>query len=119
MEELTSKKVLAAIAAEKATISAPVAGIFLLPETAPTQLAENDAYGRIVAPTFRAVTKEPLVTEARTGTFTGPAGKIDVTLDHGAAGVTASIDGQLKWLGAKGTLELAAGRTPWILSALR
>ena len=119
MEQLTSKKVLAAIAAERSVISAPVAGIFLPPDPAPKQLSENDAYGRLIAPTFRVVTTGPLVTEANTASFTGPAGKMEVKLDHGPTGVSASVDGQLKWLGAKGTLEFAAGRTPWLLSVLR
>jgi multidrug efflux pump subunit AcrA (membrane-fusion protein) len=119
LEKLTSKKVAAAVQAERSVITAPATGLFIPPETAPEKLAENDGYGRIIAPSFRAVTKTALVTDADTAVFDAPAGRIDVKLEHGAAGVTARVDGQLKWVGAKGTLEVAAGRTPWLLSALR
>lgn len=119
MEELTSKKVNAAVLAERSVITAPAAGLFLPPDGAPETVAENDAWGRIVGPTFRAVTKTPLVTDAQTAVFSGPAGRLDVKLDKTAAGVTARVEGQLKWVGAKGTLEVASGRTPWLLSALR
>lgn len=119
MEELTSKKVNAAVLAERSVITAPAAGLFLPPDAAPEAVAENDAWGRIVGPTFRAVTKTPLVTDAQTAVFSGPAGRLEVKLDKTAAGVTARVEGQLEWVGAKGTLEVASGRTPWLLSALR
>ena len=119
MEELTSKKVNAAVLAERSMITAPATGLFLPPDAAPEKVAENDAWGRIVGTTFRAVTTTPLVTDAQTAVFSGPAGRLDVKLDKTAAGVTARVEGQLKWVGAKGTLEVASGRTPWLLSALR
>ena len=119
LEQLTSKKVMAAVQAERSVITAPAAGLFLPPETAPEKLAENDGYGRIVGPTFRAVTTTALVTDADTAVFAAPAGRIDVKLDRTPVGVTARVEGQLKWVGAKGTLEVASGRTPWLLSALR
>ena len=119
LEQLTSKKVMAAVQAERSVITAPAAGLFIPPETSPEKLGENDGYGRIVAPTFRAVTQTALVTEADTAVFAAPAGRVDVKLERSAAGVTARVEGQLKWVGAKGTLEVASGRTPWLLSALR
>lgn len=119
LEELTSKKVLADVQKERAVIVAPAAGLFLAPETAPQKLAENDTYGRIVAPTFRAVTKEPLVTGADTAVFVAPSGRVDVKIFRSAAGVTARVEGSPRWVGARGTLEVASGKTPWLLSALR
>ncbi len=119
LEELTSKKVAVAVRSERSVITAPAAGLFLAPETAPVRLAENDSYGRIVAPTFRAVTKEPLITEAQSAVFVAPAGRVDVKLVRSAAGVSARVEGDVKWVGAKGTLEVPSGRTPWLLSALR
>jgi hypothetical protein len=59
------------------------------------------------------------VTDAQNAVFSGPGGRLDVKLEKTAAGVTARVEGQLKWVGAKGTLEVASGRTPWLLSALR
>ncbi len=119
LEELTSKKVAVAVRSERSVITAPVAGLFLAPATAPEQLAENDSYGRIVAPTFRAVTNKPLVTEAESAVFVAPAGRVEVKLERSAAGVSARVQGEVKWVGAKGTLEVPSGRTPWLLSALR
>jgi hypothetical protein len=119
LEELTSKKVAVAVQAERSVITAPAAGVFLAPDTAPEKLAENDAYGRIVAPTFRAVTKDPLVTAADRAVFVAPGGRVDVKLERSAAGVTARVEGQPKWVGARGTLEVSSGKTPWLLSAIR
>ncbi|MDP2270030.1 MAG: hypothetical protein Q8K32_04800 [Archangium sp.] len=119
LEELTSKKVAAAVRSERSVITAPTAGLFLAPATAPEQLAENDSYGRIVAPTFRAVTNKPLVTEAESAVFVAAAGRVDVKLERSAAGVSARVQGEVRWVGAKGTLEVPSGRTPWLLSALR
>ncbi len=119
LEELTSKKVAVAVHSERSVITAPAAGLFLAPQEAPERLAENDSYGRIVAPTFRAVTKTPLVTEAQSAVFVAPAGRVDVKLEHSAAGISARVQGDVKWVGARGTLEVPSGRTPWLLSALR
>ena len=119
LEQLSSKKITAAIANERSVITAPAAGMFLAPGSAPEKLAENDPYGRIVGATFRAVTREPLVTSAETAVFVAPAGRVEVKLVHNAAGVTARVEGEPKWVGAKGTLEVPSGRTPWLLSALR
>lgn len=119
LQELTSKKVVADVQKERAVIVAPAAGLFLAPETAPQQLTENEAYGRIVDTTFRAVTQEPLVTSADTAVFVAPTGRVDVKLFRSPAGVTARVEGNPKWVGTKGTLEVASGKTPWLLSALR
>lgn len=115
LEQLTAKKVAAAIASERSVITAPAAGLFLAPETAPQKLAENDAFGRIVSPTFKVVTKIPLDPEVQTAVFTTPAGRVDVKVEKG----TALLEGELKFVGAKGTLEVASGHTPWLLSLFR
>ena len=119
LEQLTSKKVAAAIASERSAITAPVAGLFIGPEPAPTKLAENDGYGRIIGTALRAVTKDPLMTNADTGVFTAPGVHADVKLTHDEKGNSATVEGELKWIGAKGTLEVASGRTAWILSVLK
>ena len=119
LQELSSKKVLADVQNERAVIVAPAAGLFLAPDKAPEKLAENDTYGRIVDTTFRAVTKEPLVTSADTAVFVSPTGRVDVKIFRSPAGVTARVEGNPKWVGAKGTLEVSSGKTPWLLSALR
>ena len=118
LEQLTSKKVAAAIASERSVIGAPVAGIFIAPEAAPAKLAENDAYGRIIAPAYKVVTKEPLLTNADTGVFKAPGIQAEVKLKHEAQGNSATVEGPLKWVGAKGTIEVTSGRTAWILSLL-
>ena len=119
LEQLTSKKVAAAIASERSVITAPVAGLFIAPDPVPTKLGENDAYGRIIGTALRAVTKEPLMTNAETGVFTAPGVQADVKLTHDEKGSVATVEGELKWIGAKGTLEVASGRTAWILSVLK
>ena len=65
------------------------------------------------------MTNKPLVTEAESAVFVAPAGRVDVKLERSAAGVSARVQGEVKWVGAKGTLEVPSGRTPWLLSALR
>ncbi len=111
LEQLTSKKVAAAVRSERSAIVAPEAGMFIAPERAPTTLADDDSYGRIIAPTLKAVTREPLVTESRSGVFTSPAGQIEVK--------AGKAEAQLKFVGAKGTLALPSERTPWVLSVLK
>lgn len=118
LEQLTAKKVTAAVLAERSAIVAPAAGMFLPPTPAPTQLEENEAYGRVVGPTFRAVTKERLETSADTAVFVSAAGRLEVKLEKTVAGVTARLEGKPEWAGAKGTLEVPSGLRPWPLAVL-
>jgi hypothetical protein len=78
----------------------------------PVKIFETDAYGQIVAPHFKVVTKEKLETQVEEGTLRFEGGEQVVKFEGGAPKipVTQALVGQ------KGTLELAEGRKPWVLS---
>lgn len=118
LEQLTAKKVTAAVLSERSAIVAPAAGLFLAPAPSPTELGENAAYGRVVGPTFRAVTKDPLETSADSAWFISAAGRLEVKLEKTVAGVTARLEGKPEYAGAKGTLEVPSGLRPWPLAVL-
>ena len=118
LEQLTAKKVTAAVLSERSAIVAPASGLFLAPTPSPTALVENSAYGRVVGPTFRAVTKDPLQTSADSAVFVSAAGRLEVKLEKTVAGVTARLEGKPEWAGAKGTLEVPSGLRPWPLAVL-
>ena len=114
MEELralTAKKAAAEAEQEQAQVVAPVAGLFLAPLPAPEHLAENDAYGQIVGPQFKVTTSGSLE-GAQTARFRSANGELEVTLEQGTA--RAAVTPAL--VGAKGTLELAHGKKPWLWS---
>lgn len=110
--ELTSvneKKAVIDAELAKSLIVAPASGVFVSVGALPEELAVNDTFGVIVGPHFKLVTKDalPPVVEA---TFR-------------AAGVEAElgvVDGKVLFpvraalVGAKGTLELKLGRSPWL-----
>ncbi len=118
LEQLTAKKVTAAVLSERSAIVAPASGLFLAPTPSPTALGENSAYGRVVGPTFRAVTKDPLQTSADSAVFVSAAGRLEVKLEKTVAGVTARLEARPEWAGAKGTLEVPSGLRPWPLAVL-
>ena len=118
LEQLTAKKVTAAVLSERSAIVAPASGLFLAPTPSPAALGENSAYGRVVGPTFRAVTKDPLQTSADSAVFVSAAGRLEVKLEQTVAGVTARLEGKPEWAGVKGTLEVRSGLRPWPLAVL-
>ncbi|MBL8914260.1 MAG: hypothetical protein JNM17_26380 [Archangium sp.] len=97
---------------EKSIVLAPVAGVFVSVGPLPEELAPNDPWGQIAAPFFTVITREPLIAGAQSATFKGPGLDAEVTIVEGKAQVPVAP----ALVGAKGTLELSAGRTPWLLS---
>lgn len=97
----------------KVEITAPVDGVFVaVGAPLPVKIFETDAYGQIVAPHFKVVTKSKLETQVEEGTFRYDGGEFAVKFEAGVPKlpVTQALIGQ------KGALELAEGRKPWILS---
>ncbi|MFT3711410.1 MAG: hypothetical protein QM817_27570 [Archangium sp.] len=97
---------------EKSIVLAPVAGVFVSVGPLPEELAPNDPWGQIAAPMFKVTTKEALMTSAQSATFHGPGLDAEVQIVDGKPQVPVAP----ALVGAKGTLELSAGRTPWLLS---
>ena len=114
LEQLSAKKVAAEVQLERASITSPAAGLFLPPEPLPKSVAVDDAWGRVVDLRFVVKTTEPLPAGATAGQFESGAGKLEVELADGAA----TVAGEPRWAGAKGTLSVSSGRTPWVLRAL-
>ncbi|MFZ5444424.1 MAG: hypothetical protein ACOZQL_30815 [Myxococcota bacterium] len=110
LRERTAKKVAAQVEAERALITAPVAGVFVgeLPEA----VEANGAFGRIVAPELDLVLAAPLETTAREARFRTASAEVVVTFEGGAARPVA-LEPAL--IGARGSLELDEGSTPWLL----
>lgn len=97
----------------KLEITAPVDGVFVaVGAPLPVKIFETDAYGQIVAPHFKVVSKEKLETQVEEGTFRSEGGELSVKFEAGVPKipVTQALVGQ------KGTLEWAEGRKPWLFS---
>ena len=97
---------------EKSIVLAPAAGVFISIGPLPDELQPNDPWGQIVAPLFTVSTREPLLEGVEHATFRGPGLTAEVTVVDGKAQLPVAP----ALVGAKGTLELNAGRTPWVLS---
>ena len=78
----------------------------------PGRIFETDGYGQLVAPRFKVLTKKPLETTVETAVFRYEGGEVEVKLEQGVPWLEVSP----QLVGAKGTLELAEGRKPWLLS---
>lgn len=99
----------------RSIIIAPVAGIFVGVGALPEELAVNDSYGQIVGPNFKLVTQPPIPERIESATFRTGEHEVEV----GITGGKPVFPVRDVFVGAKGTLEVKTGRTPWLASRFR
>jgi len=115
LKTLREKKAVLDAVLSGSIIVAPVAGLFVAVGALPEELAVNDTFGQIVGPSFKLVTKDALPARIETATFR--AGQVEAEL--------SVVDGRpvfpvrAAFVGARGTLEVTSGYTPWLASLLR
>lgn len=114
LENVATRRLAVEAELEKSIIIAPVSGVFVSVGPLPEELAPNDGWGQLVSPMFSVSTKEPVIAGAQRGTFRAPGHEALVTIVDGKVEVPVTP----VLVGAKGTLELDAGKRPWLLSLL-
>ena len=101
-----------AVKEEHSVITAPASGLFV--GVLSQQVTENEAYGQIVGPEFRLVVSGVIDPHLSSAVFRSPSGTVEVKVEKGSPKLRVTAP----FVGAKGTLEIAGGRTPWILTVL-
>ena len=99
----------------RSIVIAPVAGVFVGDGALPEELGVNDSYGQIVATDFKLVTRDPLPARLDSATFRTGEYEAEVGIVAGQPRFPV----RPAFVGAKGTLEVKAGRTPWLFSLFR
>lgn len=96
----------------KAELIAPADGVFVSVGPLPVRIFETDAYGQIVAPQFKLLTKQKLEAKVDEAVFRYEGGEVDVKFEAGVP----KLDVTQPLVGLKGTLELPEGHEPWLFS---
>lgn len=102
-------------ALSRSIVIAPVAGVFVGDGALPDELGVNDSYGQVVAPYFKLVTRDALPARIESATFRTGEYEADVGIVAGQPRFPV----RPAFVGAKGTLEVKVGRTPWLFSLFR
>lgn len=102
-------------ALSRSIVIAPVAGVFVGDGALPEELGVNDSYGQIVATDFKLVTRDALPARLDSATFRTGEYEAEVGIVAGQPRFPV----RPAFVGAKGTLEVKAGRTPWLFSLFR
>lgn len=102
-------------ALSRSIVIAPVAGVFVGDGALPEELGVNDSYGQIVATDFKLVTRDALPARLDSAIFRTGEYEAEVGIVAGQPRFPV----RPAFVGAKGTLEVKAGRTPWLCSLFR